>query len=363
MDESELIDRIYNHVEFGDTDKATVACLRLARRVGDSFNVIVFLRELYPDRHQLQVAFYEETQDMKKDAQEFLWKTTQDRWIQERSLDYSLSKDQDDRNVLAMGVGELIREVEQMEKSIDDLKLPQGMGEFDTAAFTDRHTELNGQIRLKIRACHTILERIRTRCLNYATRIERQLEAADTASDLISSVQNDVHNYYAERCEPAYQKLRKAAGLIKSKEPEDHALLLTSIRRAVNAVADYHFPPRLEPVFCHDGNTRQLGEKQYLNRLQEFCCSQLASSKSTKLLRAEIDYLGVFVRRLNEVASKGVHAEVSGLEAKQGLLGLYMFLSNLIAKLEHQSDRTSEAESAAQPGTWGKGVRSTFDPC
>ena len=349
MNEHELIDRIYNHVESGDTDKATVACLRLARRVGDSFNTIVFLRELYPDRHQLQVEFFEETQDLKKDAQEFLWKTTQDRWIQERSLDYSLSTDQDDRNVLAMGVGELIREVEQMEKSIDDLQLPRGMGEFDTAAFTDRHTELKGQIRLKIRACHTILERIRTRCLNYATRIERQLKAADAASDLMGSLQNDVHNYYAERCEPAYQKLRKAASLIKSKEPEDHALLLTSIRRAVKAVADYHFPSRPEPVLCHDGKTRQLGEEQYLNRLQEFCCSQLPSSKSAKLLRAEIDYLGVFVRRLNEVASKGVHAEVSGLEAKQGLLGLYMFLSNLIAKLEQQPAGTSEAESAAQP--------------
>jgi len=162
MDERELIDRIYNHVESGDTDKATVACLRLARMLGDSFNTIVFLRELYPDRHQLKIAFFEETQDLKKDTQEFLWKTTQDRWIQERSLDFSLSADQDDRNVLAMGVGELIREVEQMEKSIDDLKLPQGMGEFDTAAFTDRHTELMGQMRLKVRACHTILERVRT---------------------------------------------------------------------------------------------------------------------------------------------------------------------------------------------------------
>ena len=49
MNEHELIDRIYNHVESGDTDKATVACLRLARRVGDSFNTIVFLRELYPE--------------------------------------------------------------------------------------------------------------------------------------------------------------------------------------------------------------------------------------------------------------------------------------------------------------------------
>ncbi len=343
MDEHALIERIYDHVESGAVDKATVACLRLARKMGDSFNVVVFLRELYPDRHQLKVAFFEETQRLKKDAQDFLWKTTQDRWLEERSLDYSLADDED-KNVLAMGVGDLIREIEQMEKSIGDLRLPLGMGEFDTAAFTDRHSQLKSQMRLKIRACHTILERIRTRCLNYATRIEQQLRTADRASGLMASVQNDVHNYYAERSQTTYEKLRKAASLIGSKEPEDHALLLTAIRRAVKAVADYHFPPRATPVKCHDGVTRELSDEQYLNRLQEFCVSKTSSSSSGKLLRAEMDYLSNFVRRLNDVASKGVHAEVSSLEAKQGLLGLYLFLSNLIAKL----DQKQEAGSSEQ---------------
>lgn len=102
-------------------------------------------------------------------------------------------------------------------------------------------------------------------------------------------------------------------------------------------------------MVCHDGKTRQLGEGEYLDRLQEFCCCQVSSSKSGKLLRAEVDYLVVFVRRLNEVASKGVHAEVSDIEAKQGLLGLYMFLSNLIAKIEQQPAKTIERGAAAQP--------------
>ncbi|MCG3113224.1 MAG: hypothetical protein MCM46_15520 [Candidatus Manganitrophus sp. SB1] len=337
MDEHALIERVYDHVESSAVDKAAVACLRLARKIGDSFNVVVFLRELYPDHHQLKVAFFEETQQLKKEAQDFLWKSTQRSWLEERSLDYSLAEDED-KKVLAMGVGDLIREVEQMEKSIEDLRLPPGMGEFDTAAFTDRHSQLKSRMRLKIQACHTILERIRTRCLNYATRIEQQLQAAGRASDFMASVQNDVHNYYAERSRTTYEKLRKAASLIGSKEPEDHALLLTAIRRAVKAVADYHFPPQPRPVECRDGVTRELGEEQYLNRLQEFCVSLTPSSSSSKLLQAEMAYLSTFVRRLNDVASKGVHAEVTSLEAKQGLLGLYLFVSNLIAKIEQKQE-------------------------
>lgn len=42
----------------------------------------------------------------------------------------------------------------------------------------------------------------------------------------------------------------------------------------------------------------------------------------------------VFARKLNDIASKGVHAEVTSGEAKQGLVGLYLFLSNIIEKME-----------------------------
>jgi hypothetical protein len=335
MNTHDLIERIYDHVESGQTDKAAVASLRLARKVGDLLNAVMFLRELYPDVHQFQVSFFEETMHLKQEAKDFLWKTTQNRWIEERTLSYSLTEDED-KNLLAMGAGELLREVEQMEKSIEDLRLPPGMGEYDTAAFTDRNTHLKSQMRLKIRACHTILERIRTRCLNYATRMEQQLAASSRAADFMAAMQNDVHNYYAERCDAAYRRLRKAADLIGSVEPEDHALLLTSIRRAVKAVADYHLPPQAEQMHCSDGVTRDMGESQYLNRLHEFCVAHTAGDRSGKLLRAEMDYLAVFIRRLNDVASKGVHADVTSLEAKQGLMGLYMFLSNLISKLEYE---------------------------
>ncbi len=89
MDEHALIERIYDHVESGAVDKATVACLRLAKKIGDTFSVITFLRELYPDTDQMRVAFFDETEHLQRKAQEFLWKTTQDRWIEERKINYS----------------------------------------------------------------------------------------------------------------------------------------------------------------------------------------------------------------------------------------------------------------------------------
>jgi hypothetical protein len=337
-----LVQRVYEFVEAREIDKAVIVCLRLARCTSDTVNVVMFLRELHPDVQQLHTSFRDETRHLSEAARQQLWHVTQERWLHERTVSDELVPDEDDKNMLPIGVGELYQEIENMEQAIEDLRLPPGLGEYDTAAFTDRHLTLKAQMRFKIRVCNEILERIRTRCLNYANRLEGQLSAEAHTSDIVSTVQREVHNFYAERCDAAFQSLRKAASLIGSTDAEDHALLLTSVRRAVKAVADYHYPPRLEPVTCSDGTVHVLGEDQYLNRLQEFCMRQFDASSSTSLLRAEFEYLTAFIRRVNDVASKGVHAQVSALEARQGLLGVYVFLSNVIAKLNapKQGDTT-----------------------
>ncbi|HEY3382610.1 MAG TPA: hypothetical protein VGK32_12625 [Vicinamibacterales bacterium] len=338
-----LIERIYCFAEAREVDKAVFACLRLARENTDTFNVIVFLREAYPDRTQMQSAFQAETLHLNQEARRDIWKATQDRWIEERTVSPELVGGEEGRSVLAMGVGEMERDIEQMEAGIRDLALPPGLGEYDAAAFTDRNLQLKGQMRLKIRACQQVLERVRTRCVYYATRVQAQIAAEARTSDLVGEVQREVHNFYAERCDLAYQSLRKAASLIGSTDPEDHALLLTSVRRAMKAVADYHYPPVQAPVSCSDGNARLLGEEQYLNRLQEFCARNAGAGSSGSLLRTELEHLTLFMRRLNDVASKGVHAQVSASEARQGLLGVYMFLCNLIARL-------SAPANVQQPG-------------
>lgn len=91
-------------------------------------------------------------------------------------------------------------------------------------------------------------------------------------------------------------------------------------------------------VKCSDGEERKLGEDQYLNRLHEFLVTRITNSSSRDLLRAELEHLAVFARRLNDIASKGVHANVSASEAKQGLLGLYFFLHNVHSFLVQKPD-------------------------
>jgi hypothetical protein len=180
-----------------------------------------------------------------------------------------------------------------------------------------------------------VKRKIKTRCLNYAVRAERQLEAQAKAVTFLHQTQTEVNNYFKAHSDDVYTKLQKASQLIDSDEAEDCSLLLTQVRRAIKSAADFFYAPVAEPVKCADGKERSLGDDQYLNRLHEFLATRFTKSTYRDLLQAEFELLATFARRLNEMASKGVHADVSPAEAKQGLLGLYMLLCNVIHRLDH----------------------------
>lgn len=339
IDYTAAINRVYEHIEDDHADKAVMTCLRIARNLQDHIFTAIFLRELYPGRREFIRVLLDDTSHLKREAQEFLDKTSLENWLDTHTLDYSLAVDEHgkEKNVLAIGVGEIRPELEQWDRSIQDLTLPSGMGEFDTAAFTDRYTAKKEWIRLRIRAVHTLKERIKTKCLNYAIKIERQLQAQEKSESFLQESYNEVNNFFKAHSDDVFTKLQKAAQLVGSNEPEDFSLLLAQVRRAIKAAADFFYPPRTEPIRCVDGQMRSLDDEQYLNRLQEYLWTELDKSASRDLLRSEFEHLAVFARKLNEIASKGVHSEVTVQDAKQGLIGLYMFLYNVIARTQHKT--------------------------
>ena len=341
MDYIAAIERVYEHVENDQVDKAVMTCLRISRNLHDHLYAAAFLREMYPNKREWMRIFYDDISHLKRDDQEYIWKQSIEYWLDTHTFNFSLGSNDagEDKNILAVAITEIDPELKQWERTIRDLTVPQGMGEYDTAAFTDQYTNEKAKIRLRIKAMQSVKQRVKNRCLNYAIQIEKQLQSQAKSQNFIAQVHTDVNNYFKVHSEDVYIKLQKAAQLVDSNNPEDCSLLLTQVRRAIKASADYFYPPNADKVMCSDGKERLLDEDGYLNRLQEYLARTFAKSSSIDLLRSEFEYLSVFARRLNDVASKGVHADVSPLEAKQGILGLFMFLYNVISRLQQENSQ------------------------
>ena len=70
---TDLIQRIFDHVENGDVDKAVRAALRLSRHISDHINTALFLRELVDDKDEITRAIYDDTSHLKREAQKFVY--------------------------------------------------------------------------------------------------------------------------------------------------------------------------------------------------------------------------------------------------------------------------------------------------
>ena len=145
---SELLSRIFDHVENGDVDKAVRASLRLSRQISDYMNTALFLRDLVDDKNEIFRVLSDDTSHLRETSQKYIWEHSYTRWLAYRTLPFAASVDNDtgeSRNILVVSVGEFPEELKQCEKSIADMAIPPTMGEYDSAAFTDRYDVVKSQ--------------------------------------------------------------------------------------------------------------------------------------------------------------------------------------------------------------------------
>ena len=198
MDYFAAINRVYDHLEHDRVDNAVMACLRIARHMKDYLYSGVFLHEMYPTDKEFLRILHQDMSHLKKDAFKYIWDLSTQYWLDTHKLDFALSEsdDGDERDIFAIAVGEIDPEIEQWQAAIAGTTVPPGMSPYDTAAFTDAYTNQKAQFRLRIKALHTVKQRIKTRCLNYAILIERQLEGQKRPQSFLEQAQKEVNNYF-----------------------------------------------------------------------------------------------------------------------------------------------------------------------
>jgi hypothetical protein len=128
-----------------------------------------------------------------------------------------------------------------------------------------------------------------------------------------------------ELCPDAIAKLNHAIERASGSSPEEWAAAATSCRRVLKAFADAVFPPRAEPVDGHP-----VTDAHFVNRLYAFAKQHGSKAIERQFLALEeIEALGATAEKLNELASKGVHADIKQDEVLMAILRTYVLLMQL----------------------------------
>lgn len=112
-----------------------------------------------------------------------------------------------------------------------------------------------------------------------------------------------------------------------SKEEWSHAL--TTCRRLLESLADKLYPASDLVI-----GKRTFKQNQFVNRLWQFMNDTIESDSNRDLAQMHVNYLGSWLEKANKITNKGVHDEVSQLEATKAVFHIYLMLADLLDYLD-----------------------------
>ncbi|MCL5957976.1 MAG: helix-hairpin-helix domain-containing protein, partial [Chloroflexi bacterium] len=117
-------------------------------------------------------------------------------------------------------------------------------------------------------------------------------------------------------------------------DKEKWSLALTSCRRLLTELADKLYPPRNELV-----GGRKVGKEEYINRLWAFMDEKILSEKNCEVAKAHVDLVGSHLQSALGITNKGVHAEVTRLEAVRVVFHTYLVIADVLSYIDRSTIR------------------------
>lgn len=194
------------------------------------------------------------------------------------------------------------------------------------------HDFPSGRIQLRLRRTVDIqiLNRIRHRAFLYLSGVERDLAFASVAADVFELHRRRVDAHLQDLAPEISEQFVAVHSALDGGAPEGLSQALTSCRRVLKSVADIAYAPRDEKVSDQSGKMRDVGPEQYINRIMMFIATAQPRTTGAALLHATIEGLGARLTALNDLACKGVHAEVSVGEARAVVMQTYLVAGEVL---------------------------------
>lgn len=173
------------------------------------------------------------------------------------------------------------------------------------------------------------IDYIKKKAHEYCVGLSNKYKYSDSASGCFDLLKRAVDDRLLDLEPELAQQLMLAFKGISSRSSEEWSQALTSCRRLLEALADKLYPPNEKVI-----NKRTFKANQYINRLWQFMSESIESESNRELAKMHVDYLGSWLEKNYKMTNKGVHADVSHLEATRVVFHLYLMLSDILDYLD-----------------------------
>jgi hypothetical protein len=217
--------------------------------------------------------------------------------------------------------------------SIVDLQRSHDARSAEAAALHPANVEdLEIKIGLEQRAAldREILERIRYRTHSYLCSCEIELRFGSTSSTILDRHRIRVDRHLGLVGPDVVEKLNAAYRRARDGDGESLSHALTSCRRVLNTVAGVVFPPRSKPYLDRSGVAHDVGSEKYRNRLVCFIDFSQSHGRAAGLCHSILSEFADRLEKLDSLASKGVHSDVTQSEVDLCVIQTYLLCGEVL---------------------------------
>jgi hypothetical protein len=230
--------------------------------------------------------------------------------------------------ILSPSVAELETTLASMFALQDD-KIPGNMTPLDTGLAYLDWKKTRTTLAVPLSARRSMLERIKDAAYTYVVDAEAQILAGESVPDAVARGREFVEIELARRAPKALEALRAAESRVEKTGSETASHAATSCRRAIKSLADSLYPPG-PSVKGDDGVVRVMDDDHYRNRLIAWVHNHRGRSTHADLLASNLVSLGTRLKSLDDLASKGVHGDLSQAEVESCVSWVYMLAADLL---------------------------------
>lgn len=165
-------------------------------------------------------------------------------------------------------------------------------------------------------------------CHKYLSDLYNKLKFSGTIISGFDLLKNAVDDKLLDLDPEIAEQIMLAFRSVSSDSKEEWSQALATCRRLLENLAD-----RLYPATDENINGRTFKQNQYINRIWRFMDVSIESKSNKDMAKAHLDYLGSWMAADYTLTCKGVHAEVSQLEATKAIFHIYLMLADLLEYL------------------------------
>jgi predicted subunit of tRNA(5-methylaminomethyl-2-thiouridylate) methyltransferase len=289
-------------------------------------------------RNSLEVSRHYTREQMRKLQNRTIEESVSARTV--KRVDHRTKKDED--KVVAWSIPEIERMLPWFEARARGANLPEHLTPLEVALARDTLARGRAEAELMVLEMRGVRERLAQRVHHYLSRVESGLYLGQQDSDILEQNRQYVDQTLGQVAPEALEQIVAAYRRVRDGTVEGRTHALTSCRRALKSLADRLYPARDTPVIGSDGKPHKVTEDRYIARLWQYVHEKVKNAAARDMFTKDVEDLGSRVDDLNDLASKGVHAQVTEFEVNLCVSRTYLLMSDFLRLHTGQSDVTGE---------------------